>query len=80
MRNGHHMLGKDSKPPCLSPLAFYDATTLYVMFLEHRIQVFQGAFHIDQDFVTWYGYAELKKDLVAIRHQTEAMKLRASCC
>jgi hypothetical protein len=59
-------------------LTFYDAKTtieqtLYVMFLEHRMRAFQGAFHMNPDYVTWYGLAELKKDLVEIKHEAERM-------
>jgi len=60
-------------------LTFYDAITpieqtLYVMFLEHRMRAFQGAFHMNPDYVTWYGYAELKKDIVEIRHEAASMR------
>jgi len=67
------------KPAYPDLLTFYDAMTpieqtLYVMFLEHRMRAFQGAFHMNPDYVTWYGYAELKKDIVEIRHEAEAMR------
>lgn len=59
-------------------LTFYDAMTpveqtLYVMFLEHRMRAFQGAFHMNPDYVTWYGLAEMKKDLVEIKGEAEKM-------
>jgi hypothetical protein len=59
-------------------LTFYDATTaieqtLYVMFLKHRMRTFQGAFHMNPDYVTWYGLAEMKKDLVEIKSEAEFM-------
>ncbi len=59
-------------------LTFYDAITpieqtLYVMFLEHRMRAFQGAFHMNPDYVTWYGLAEMKKDLVEIKHEAQRM-------
>lgn len=59
-------------------LTFYDATTpieqtLYVMFLEHRMRAFQGAFHMNPDYVTWYGLAEMNKDLVEIKADAEQM-------
>lgn len=47
--------------------------TLYVMFLEHRMRAFQGAFHMNPDYVTWYGLGEMKKDLVEIKHEAERM-------
>ncbi|MBI5189376.1 MAG: cytochrome C [Nitrospirae bacterium] len=61
-------------------LTFYDAPTaieqtLYVMLLEHRMRTFQGAFHMNPDYMHWYGWAEMKKDLVEIKE--EAAKLRA---
>jgi hypothetical protein len=59
-------------------LTFYDSITpveqtLYVMFLEHRMRAFQGAFHMNPDYTTWYGLAEMKKDLVEIRHDAAQM-------
>ncbi len=67
--------GKAAYPDLLT---FYDTKTpveqtLYVMFLEHRMRAFQGAFHMNPDYVTWYGLAEMKKDLVEIREGAEAM-------
>jgi hydroxylamine dehydrogenase len=71
--------GKAAYPDLLT---FYDAATpieqtLYVMFLEHRMRTFQGAFHMNPDYVTWYGLAELKKDLVEIKHEAERMLAEA---
>jgi len=67
--------GKAAYPDLLT---FYDTMTpieqtLYVMFLEHRMRAFQGAFHMNPDYVTWYGLAEMKKDLVEIKHEAERM-------
>jgi ribosomal protein S20 len=67
--------GKAAYPDVLT---FYDAITpieqtLYVMFLEHRMRAFQGAFHMNPDYVTWYGLAEMKKDLVEIKHEAARM-------
>lgn len=67
--------GKAAYPDVLT---FYDAMTpieqtLYVMFLEHRMRAFQGAFHMNPDYVTWYGLAEMKKDLVEIKHEAKRM-------
>jgi len=47
---------------------------LYVMFLEHRMRAFQGAFHMNKDYVTWYGLPEMKKDLVEIKSEAASMK------
>ncbi|MDH4222414.1 MAG: multiheme c-type cytochrome [candidate division Zixibacteria bacterium] len=62
-------------------LKFYDVPTsielkLYVMFLEHRMRTFQGAFHINPDYMHWYGWAEMKRDLWEINE--EAKKMRES--
>jgi len=67
--------GKAAYPDLLT---FYDAITpieqtLYVMFLEHRMRAFQGAFHMNPDYVTWYGMAELNKDLVEIKAEAKRM-------
>jgi hydroxylamine dehydrogenase len=43
------------------------------MFLEHRMRAFQGAFHMNPDYVTWYGMAELNKDLVEIKAEAKRM-------
>jgi hypothetical protein len=60
-------------------LSFYESTSpieqsLYVMFLEHRNRTFQGAFHMNPDYVTWYGLAELRRDLVDIKGEAERMR------
>jgi hypothetical protein len=72
----------DGKAAYPDLLTFYDAETpieqeLYVMFLEHRMRAFQGAFHMNPDYTTWYGLAEMKKDLVSIRHEAERMRKEA---
>jgi hydroxylamine dehydrogenase len=53
-------------------LAFHDAATpieqrLFVMFLEHRMRMFQGTFHANPDYALWYGWSELRRDLTEIR-------------
>lgn len=73
---------QDNKAAYPDLLTFYDAITpieqtLYVMFLEHRMRAFQGAFHMNPDYTTWYGLAELKKDLVEIKHEAERMTTAA---
>jgi hypothetical protein len=60
-------------------LTFYDVDTkieqtLYEMFMDHRMKTFQGAFHMNPDYTTWYGYAKMKKDLTEIREMAEDMK------
>lgn len=68
------------KLPYPDLLTFYEAMTpieqrLYVMFMEHRMRAFQGAFHNNPDYVTWYGLAELKKDIVEISREAHRMRL-----
>jgi len=60
-------------------LTFHDAPTpveqkLFVMFLEHRMRAFQGAFHANPDYVTWYGWSELQRDLTEIRSMAEELR------
>ncbi len=60
-------------------LAFYDVDTkveqiLYEMFMDHRMKTFQGAFHLNYDYSTWYGYGKLKKDLTEIKELAKAMR------
>jgi hypothetical protein len=69
------------RPPVPDLLRFYEVKypieqKLYVMFLEHRMRSFQGAFHMNPDYMHWYGWAELKRDLAEIRE--EANQLRAA--
>jgi hydroxylamine dehydrogenase len=64
-------------------LAFYDVDTkveqiLYEMFMDHRMKTFQGAFHLNSDLSTWYGYAKLKKDLVEIKELAQSMRKEKS--
>lgn len=63
-------------------LTFYDVDTkieqtLYEMFMDHRMKTFQGAFHLNPDYTTWYGYAKMKKDLVEIREMAVDMKKKS---
>lgn len=61
-------------------LQFYEARSsveqdLYVMFLEYRMRAFQGAFHMNPDYMHWYGWAPMKETLQKIKD--EAAKMRA---
>ncbi len=61
-------------------LQFYEAKStieqeLYLMFLEYRMRTFQGAFHMNPDYMHWYGWAPMKETLQKIKD--EASKLRA---
>lgn len=60
-------------------LAFHDAptpveNTLFVMFLEHRMRTFQGAFHNNPDYSLWYGWSEMRRDLAEIKHEAERLR------
>lgn len=70
---------KEGAPAYPDLLTFYDVNTkieqtLYEMFMDHRMKTFQGAFHLNYDYSTWYGYAKMKKDLVEIRETAEKMR------
>jgi hypothetical protein len=45
------------------------------MFLEYRMRAFQGAFHMNPDYMHWYGWAPMKETLQKVKD--EAKKLRA---
>ena len=60
-------------------LQFYDAKTsieqeLYVMFMEHRMRTFQGAFHANYDYSHWYGWAPMKESLQKIRDEGKSLR------
>jgi len=62
-------------------LTFHDAPTtieqkLFVMFLEHRMRTFQGAFHNNPDYSLWYGWSAMQRDLTEIKEQAELMRTR----
>jgi len=60
-------------------LYFHEASTpieqrLYKMFMEYRMRAFQGAFHNNPDYAFWYGWAEMRSNLIEIRHMAEELK------
>jgi cytochrome c553 len=60
-------------------LTFSDAPTvieqkLFVMFLEHRMRTFEGAFHANPDYTFWYGWSELQRDLTEIKETAAEMR------
>lgn len=60
-------------------LTFHDAPTvieqkLFVMFLEHRMRTFQGAFHANPDYALWYGWSEMQRDLTEIKALATEMR------
>lgn len=59
-------------------LQFYDATTkveqeLYLIMLEYRQRTFQGAFHVSNDYMHWYGWAPLKTAVNTILEESKNM-------
>jgi hypothetical protein len=60
-------------------LQFYEARSsieqeLCVMFLEYRMRTFQGAFHMNPDYMHWYGWAMMKESLQKIKDEVEALR------
>ncbi len=60
-------------------LTFHDSPTLielklFVMFLEHRMRTFQGAFHSNPDYALWYGWSEMQRDLTEIKTMAENLR------
>jgi cytochrome c553 len=63
-------------------LTFSDAPTvveqkLFVMFLEHRMRTFEGAFHANPDYAFWYGWSEMQRDLTEIKEMAAEMHEKA---
>ncbi len=63
-------------------LTFHDAPTvieqkLFVMYLEHRMRTFQGAFHNNPDYTLWYGWSEMQRDLTEIKERAAELRERA---
>jgi len=64
-------------------MRFYEIPTsieqkLFIMLMDHRMKTFQGAFHTNPDYTLWYGWAELKKDLVEIKEEARIIRSRAT--
>jgi hypothetical protein len=64
-------------------LTFHDAPTvieqkLFVMHLEHRMRAFQGTFHSNPDYATWYGWSEMQRSLTEIREMAADLRERHS--
>lgn len=64
-------------------LTFHDAPTvieqkLFVMYLEHRMRTFQGAFHNNPDYTLWYGWSEMQRDLTEIKERAAELRERAN--
>ncbi len=63
-------------------LTFHDAPTvieqkLFVMFLEHRMRTFEGAFHANPDYTFWYGWSEMQRYLTEIKEKAAEIRHKA---
>jgi hypothetical protein len=59
-------------------LQFYEARSsaeqeLNLMFMEYRMRAFQGAFHMNPDYMHWYGWAKMKEALQRIKEEAERL-------
>jgi hydroxylamine dehydrogenase len=82
-RDGVLKKPKDYAYPFPDLLTFHDAPTvaeqkLFVMFLEHRMRTFQGAFHNSPDYSLWYGWSEMVRDLTEIKESAADLRARAA--
>ncbi len=62
-------------------LQFYEAKSsieqeLYLMFLEYRMRAFQGAFHMNPDYMHWYGWAPMKEALQKIKDYAKNLRTK----
>lgn len=60
-------------------LQYYDAKSsveqeLYLIMLEYRQRTFQGAFHVSNDYMHWYGWAPLKTSVNNILQESQRMR------
>ncbi|MDY7035090.1 MAG: multiheme c-type cytochrome [Thermodesulfobacteriota bacterium] len=60
-------------------LSFHDAPTpieqrLFLMFMKHRMRMFQGAFHTNPDYAFWYGWSAMRQDLSEIKALAETLR------
>lgn len=60
-------------------LQYYDARSrveqeLYLIMLEYRQRTFQGAFHVNNDYMHWYGWAPLKSAVNNILEESKKMR------
>jgi hypothetical protein len=65
-------------------LTFHDAPSvieqkLFLMFLEHRMRTFQGAFHANPDYALWYGWSEMQRDLTEIKERAKELRESQKC-
>ena len=82
-RDGLLRRAKGQRSDYPNVLQFHDSGSpvelrLFVMFMEHRMRTFQGAFHDSPDYSLWYGWSEMQRDLVEIRAAAGEMRRVAS--
>lgn len=77
------ILQKPGKFPAPLPdlFTFHDAPTvieqkLFLMFFEHRMRAFQGAFHANPDYSFWYGWSPMQRDLTEIKEKAAEMRAK----
>ena len=75
------ILQRSKNYPYLFPdiLTFHDAPTeieqeLFIMFSKHRMRAFQGIFHANPDYVLWYGWSAMKRNMTKIRALDESLR------
>jgi hydroxylamine dehydrogenase len=78
-KDGYLKKPKEYEYPFPDFLALHDAPTaieqkLWIMFMEHRMRAFQGAFHANPDFAFWYGWSQMQQDLVAIKEMAKEIR------
>jgi len=47
---------------------------LYLIMLEHRQRTFQGAFHVSNDYMHWYGWAPTNETVTRILEEAKRMR------
>jgi len=62
-------------------LALHDAPSvieqrLFQLFHEHRMRMFQGAFHQNPDYSFWYGWSAMQRSLTEIKEKAAEMSER----
>jgi predicted CXXCH cytochrome family protein len=75
-KKGHIKKAESYKHAFPDLLTFQDAPTLieqklFVMYLKHRMRLFQGAFHANPDYAFWYGWSEMVRDLTEIKEMAK---------
>ncbi len=78
-RDGLLKRSKEQRSDYPNVLQFHDSGSpvelrLFVMFMEHRMRTFQGAFHDSPDYSLWYGWSEMQRDLAEIRAAASEMR------